>query len=221
MKILFIRHGESTGNQAQRISGRETDDLTSKGEQQVKRLGEFLKQSSWAPTHCYCSPLLRAQRTIEILFNCCHLTPLRVPMQTMVDLQEIHHGVLQGLTWQEAQDRHPELCAQLEASPTWIPIPEAESLQACRDRAHQGIHHLLQQHQNTDRLWVVSHGGILPYLVAALLEMPKVWGVQIAPTALFEFELALEYWTNADQNRYNPTLWQVHQFNERPHLIEG
>ncbi len=215
---MLMRHGESTGNREQRISGHKDDDLTTVGEQQVQQLAQVLNQTSWSPTHLYSSPLLRATRTADILRHSCSSPASPLPIQTLDCLREIDHGVLQGLTWVEAQHRYRKLCAALEASSTWIPIPEAESLQACRDRAHQFIQHLLQQHQNSDRIWVVSHGGILQFLIAELLEMPRVWGLAIPPTALFEFELALEHWTTTDQNRHNPTLWKVCRFNQTLHL---
>lgn len=214
MKLLLIRHGESTGNLEQRMQGWNEAALTETGILQAKALGEYLLKENGQPSHLYSSPLQRAVQTAQILRG---YSQSELKIQTAAELKELHNGVFQGLTWQEAQASYPALCWTLESSPDWIPIPEAESLQAARDRAQSFIQTLTTQHQNSDQIWVVTHGGILQYLVATLLESDRVWGLQISSTALFEFWLDLERW-HQGQNRFNPTLWQIRRFNQTPHL---
>jgi broad specificity phosphatase PhoE len=213
MRLLWIRHAESLGNQAQRIQGQIDEPLTQLGRYQASQLGQFLQQFSWRPTHIYTSPLQRAKHTAEILGGAAGY-----PLIAKPDLQEIHNGVLQGLTWAEARQQYPELCQQLESTPTWLPIPGAETPQQLQTRTTRFVEQLLSQHQQTDQVWIVSHGGILPYLLAALLETPCVWGVKIPLTAVFELELHLSHWPNRYQQGLNPHLWQIHRFNETPHL---
>ena len=44
LKLLFIRHGESTGNRAQRMSGQAADRLTAQGQRQCQQLARHLYQ---------------------------------------------------------------------------------------------------------------------------------------------------------------------------------
>ncbi|NCJ06586.1 histidine phosphatase family protein [Synechococcales cyanobacterium C] len=212
MHLLLIRHAESIGNCAAQIQAQVDDALTAKGKAQAQQLGRFLSRQSWHPTHLYCSPLVRSHHTAHLLRQALP-TPDLQPI-VAADLQEIDHGIFQGLTWAEAQIQYPDLCAQLTDSVDWIPIPGGESPQDCRDRAHRFLKTLLATHQNTDRIWVISHGGFLQYLIAELLGCDRTWGLAIAPTARFEFELDLSRWFQASLNLHNPVLWKIHQFNQ-------
>ncbi len=228
MKILWIRHAESIGNRNQQMQGQLDFALSAQGEQQAYLLADYLVQTCWQPSHLYSSPLQRATKTAQILLQGLpaleknHDSPLRglcqPPLHYHAELKEIDNGILQGLTWAEAKCQYPELCHKLESTPEWVAIPEAESLQDVSDRAHRFIHHLLTTHQNCDRIWVVTHGGLLPYLLAALIGSDRVWGMQIPATAMFEFELDRDRWLLPPPNTHNTTLWKIVRFNETPHL---
>jgi 2,3-bisphosphoglycerate-dependent phosphoglycerate mutase len=223
-QLLLIRHAESIGNQAGIMQGQGNYELSAKGQQQAQALGQRLAQEGKRPTHLYSSPLMRGRQTLAILLAC--LQECSVQLQDLplccVDrrLQEIDNGILSGLTWQQAKRQYPELCQALERSPDWIPISGAESPQTCYDRAQAFIQDLLANHQQSQRIWVMTHGGILPYLVAALLGSDRVWGFQSEPTALFEFVWDHDRWELNDQNLnlFNTTLWKIQRFNDSNHL---
>lgn len=217
LQLLFMRHAQSMANAEGRMSGDDRSDrLSEVGWGQVRQLAHCLLRES-APSQVYTSPLQRARQTVEgLLANQAVSTP---PIE-WEDLREIGGGILAGLTWAEAQSRYPDLCRSLESSNTWIPIPQAESLQHCRDRAHRVVQKLLQSHQNGDRVWVVTHGGFLQHLVAEVLGCDRSWRITIPPTGLFEFWIDCEHWQGADQNRFNPELWQIRRFNDSQHLTQ-
>lgn len=219
MHVLMVRHAESLGNREYRIQGRVDYALSEQGIEQAHALGQSLAENAWKPTHIYTSTLQRALHTAEILRDYWATRESTASVMPYPDLQEIKNGVLEGLTWAEVQETHPELSAALMASSDWIPIPGAESLKAARDRAQQFIQTITTQHQNEDRLWVITHGGFLQYLVAAILGSDRTWGLSIPPTAVFEFELDLDRWNTTDQNRYNALLWKICRFNDAAHLL--
>ncbi len=214
----MIRHAESVGNRDYRIQGRVDYVLSEQGIGQAHALGQFLAKHDPKPTHIYTSPLSRTVQTAEILRDYWATRESVAQIALLPDLQEVKNGILDGLTWAEAKVKYPELCETLMASTDWMPIPGAESLKACRDRAVQVIQSLMSQHRNHDRIWLVSHGGFLQYLISVLLGSDRIWGLSIPPTALFEFELDSNQWNTASQNRYNAILWRIHRFNEVPHL---
>jgi broad specificity phosphatase PhoE len=218
MHFLMVRHAESVGNREYRIQGRVDYVLSEQGVGQAHALGQFLAEHEPKPTHIYTSPLSRTLHTAEILRNYWATRKSVAQITLLPDLQEVKNGILDGLTWAEAKAKHPELCETLMASTDWMPIPGAESLKACRDRAGQVMQSLISQHQNTDRIWLISHGGFLQYLISAMLGSDRIWGLSIPPTALFEFELDCDQWNTTSQNRYNALLWRIRRFNEVPHL---
>lgn len=219
MKLLFIRHAESIGNREQRMLGHGNFELSAIGRQQAQTLAKHLWVNSWVPNHIYTSPLKRAVQTTEILHQEFAHAQLRLPPVVYADsLKEFQNGILQGLTWTEAQAHYPQLCQTLEASLDWIPIPGAEALETARDRAQQFIQRLLQNHIDSDQIWVITHQWILQHLIAALLGCPYSWKVEADYTALFEFWLDRSRWGCTDQNRFNTELWQIRRFNDGGHL---
>jgi broad specificity phosphatase PhoE len=213
MKLLWLRHAESVGNQ-QGIQGGDFE-LSEQGQYQAQQLAVYLSLEFWLPSHVYSSPQQRALQTTRILLQSLTINPIICYAE---ELQEVHNGIFEGLTWEQVQQQYPELCQSLVTSAEWLPIPGGESLLQVRDRAQQFINQLLRIHQNSDRVWIITHGGVLLHLIAVLLGSERTWGMDIPTTALFEFECDLDRWDCTDQNRYNSTLWKILRFNQTPHL---
>lgn len=243
LKLLFIRHAQSTGNQEKRMQGHGEFALSEVGRQQATKLAQRLLAEAWWPTRIYSSPLKRAAETTQILIDHFQTAPLPAAVSDLIDaevtvpidgtgaemhdplrvefaqeLAEFQNGVFQGLTWAEAVDQYPELCQRLESSPDWIPIPKAETLEDARSRAHRFISRLLQHHRNGDRVWIISHSWILQHLIAELLGCDRSWRLRATNTALFEFWLDHGRWDDTPQNRFNTDLWQIRRFNDGQHL---
>lgn len=241
LKLLFIRHAQSTGNQEKRMQGHGDFELSELGKAQAEKLARSLLAEGWFPSTIYSSPLKRAKQTTQILIEHFQAAPLPAAVSDLIDaaapaieaseffpekmmieyaeeLKEFQNGIFQGLTWAEAMERYPDLCHALESSPDWIPIPEAESLQTARARAQQFINRLLQRHRNGEQVWIVTHSWILQHLVAELMGCDRSWRLRATNTALFEFWLDRARWERGDQNRFNTDLWQIRRFNDSHHL---
>jgi 2,3-bisphosphoglycerate-dependent phosphoglycerate mutase len=241
LKLLFIRHAQSTGNQEKRMQGHGNFGLSETGREQSGKLARSLLAEGWFPSHIYSSPLVRATQTTQILLDHFLAAPLPAAVSDLIDaatppvdmpdgepgpipvhyadeLKEFQNGIFQGLTWAEAMEQYPDLCHALEASPDWIPIPGAETLEDARRRANQFIQHLLSHHANGDRIWIITHSWILQHLVAELLGCDRSWRLRAQNTALFEFWIDQSRWQRRDHNRFNTDLWQVRRFNDCHHL---
>lgn len=244
LKLLFIRHAQSIGNQQKRMQGNGDFELSPEGRHQAEKLAERLLTESWHPSHVYSSPLKRAVQTTEILLAHFLAEPLPAMVSDLVDgevdtpidllqpqpsrsipiayadeLREFQNGIFEGLTWAEAKQRYPDLCQTLERSADWIQIPGAESLQAARDRAHQFIQTLIDRHTDGDKIWIISHSWILQHLIAELMGCDRSWRIHARNTALFEFWVDRSRWQRTDQNRFNTDLWQIRRFNDYHHLL--
>ncbi len=230
MRLLLMRHAQCHSNVEGRMLGASNaaefakpqapfsaHELTDLGQSQAQALGTWLTQHPVAPTHLYSSPLQRAHQTWEWLLQSCGVAA-ELNLVSDRRLTEINQGILTGLTWLEAQQRHPQLCHDLEQSLDWLPVAGAESPADCRRRAHSILSHWLQQHSNDDCLWVVSHAGFLSHLVSELLGCDRTWGCAILPTGLFEFTLDSSRWPGDKENRFNTALWKINRFNSTEHL---
>lgn len=235
LKLLLVRHGQSVGNTENRMEGCSSTGLTPLGVEQSQRLGQHLATTNWHPTHLYCSPLARSTATLaEIvkelreeplpgvngLNSAPHAAIANTPKAVTLldDLKEYDAGIFTGLTWAEARDRHPDLCHQLETNLDWQPIPQAETLEQGHNRAQRVVDGLIDRHRNGDRVLVIGHHWILQHVIAGLMGCDRAWGLPMANTALFEFWLDRDRWSQPGPNRLNSELWRIKQFNATPHL---
>ncbi|RZM82500.1 histidine phosphatase family protein [Leptolyngbya iicbica] len=249
LKLLLLRHGESTSNRDRRMAGQDDAPLTALGVQQCQQLATWLYDQGWQPSHIYSSPLRRAVESTTVLL---HPWQWQLPDSQGVEatptassrawrnlslaargehppprfcyaaeLQEFQAGILTGLTWTEAQQRYPDLCEALVTSLDWLPIPQAETPRQGRRRAEAFVAQLLVQHRNGDAVWVMAHQWILEHLIAALMGSDRTWQISMGNTALFEFWLDCDRWSQTGMARHTSTLWQIQRFNERPHLLTG
>jgi broad specificity phosphatase PhoE len=216
LRLLLIRHAQSAGNEVGRMEGQGSTGLSPLGQWQAHTLGNFLKAQEFAPSHCYSSPLLRATQTAAALVAA--WSDQGIVVQPVDALQELHQGIFQGLTWAEAVAHYPELCQQLMTHPQYLPVPEAETLVEAQHRVQRWWQQLLVNHQPGDRIWVISHGGLMQYLIAQILGCDRIWQMAIEPTALFEFWLAETDGDATHPHRLNPEWWKIIRFNTRPHL---
>lgn len=229
LTLMLMRHAQSLGNLQGQMEGQRSSSLSPAGHWQARRLSQSLIQSDRLPTHLYSSPLRRATQTADSILDALRSAQHRLTIQPAEALQEVHQGIFQGLTWDQAQARYPQLCARLLSTLDWQPVPEAESLLAARMRAQQWLSHTLSSHHPGDVIWAVSHEGILQQLISVVMGCDRTWKISIPHTALFEFQLAAmpakepaslaasDWPQSLSHNRFNPEYWRICRFNDTSH----
>jgi 2,3-bisphosphoglycerate-dependent phosphoglycerate mutase len=94
-KIVFMRHGESTWNLANRFTGWVDVDLTEKGINEARSAGRVLREAGFAFDMAYTSVLKRAIRTLWLALD--EMDQMYLPITNDWRLNERHYGALQGL----------------------------------------------------------------------------------------------------------------------------
>ncbi len=231
MEVWLFRHAETWANRQGRMQSQQNlvlspsqpTELTPLGQHQAQALGQHLARVCGPPSRIYCSPLVRAQATlaeIQAIWPTAWPGPDACPTEWEPRLMEIELGIFSGLTWPEAQNQFPNLCDRLLQQLDWLPIPGAESPQDCRDRATAFCQTQLRNCTESDRVWIITHAGIMPHLLAVLLGCDRTWGIALDPTALFAFSLNRDRLDRQDINRFNPCLWTIRAFNDLSHLSQ-
>ncbi len=96
VKLVLLRHGESTANFANIYTGWNDVELTAKGREQAQAAGLLLKGViDFEPTHIHTSLLQRAIITANIVAEICDF--LYLPITKTWRLNERHYGQLRGL----------------------------------------------------------------------------------------------------------------------------
>ena len=213
MKLVFVRHAETTANAEGRLQGHADYELSPAGWAQVARLHERLEREGFRPTHAYSSPLRRCAQTAGVLAG-----SWPVEVSYWDDLKEYDVGIVSGMTWDEIAARHPAIDRELEESRQLAGVEGAESLAGRRARGQRVVDALLSRHADGDTVVAVTHGGILQQILAALMGTDRTWGMSIHNTARYEFDIALERWGMDGEGLLSTAFWRIERFNDAFHL---
>jgi 2,3-bisphosphoglycerate-dependent phosphoglycerate mutase len=104
IKLVLLRHGESTWNLENRFTGWEDVDLSLKGLEEAKEAGRLLRAGGYAFDLAHTSLLKRAIRTLWIALD--GMDRMWIPVQTSWRLNERHYGALQGLNKAETAAKY-------------------------------------------------------------------------------------------------------------------
>ena len=105
IKLVLLRHGESTWNKENRFTGWTDVPLTEKGIEEAKESGQVLKKEGYAFDVVFTNVLERATKTTEIVLHEMNLT---IPVHESWRLNERHYGALQGLNKAEMAEKFGE-----------------------------------------------------------------------------------------------------------------
>ena len=152
-EIILIRHGETEWNSQQRMQGHSNSDLSSLGQAQIQALGQWMKNVPF--DHIYSSDSLRAKQTAEAITQFSG-HELKIDLR----LREKNLGVFEGLTSDEARERHPEVYRLFKTAGSKYVIDEGESTQQLQGRALEIVEEIRIKHPE-ERVLLVTHGGFI------------------------------------------------------------
>jgi len=104
IRLVLIRHGESTWNLENRFTGWTDVDLTEKGIVEAHQAGRLLKEEGYTFDLARTSVLKRAIRTLWIVLD--EMDLMWLPVYRTWRLNERHYGALQGLNKKDTADKY-------------------------------------------------------------------------------------------------------------------
>ncbi len=164
LQVYLVRHGETLWNAARRIQGQSDSNLTKKGEQQARQVGERVK--NLGITHVIASDLGRTKRTAEIIADACGCSVQLDPRLRELNMGVLEQRPLDSLTAEEERWRKT-LVNGTEGGR----IPDGESMAEMSERMHEALNACLQLPAGSRPL-LVSHGMALGVLISTLLGLP-------------------------------------------------
>ena len=195
LRLVLLRHGESTWNKENRFTGWTDVDLSEKGRAEAREAGRLLAAEKHEFDVAYTSVLKRAIHTLWIALD--EMDMVWIPVHNSWRLNERHYGSLQGLNKAETAARHgdaqvkiwrrsydvppPPLAADDPQHPSFerryadVPpsqLPVGESLADTVDRFLPYWHDTIAPAiRNGRRVLIVAHGNSLRALVKYLEHM--------------------------------------------------
>jgi 2,3-bisphosphoglycerate-dependent phosphoglycerate mutase len=121
IRLVLLRHGESTWNKENRFTGWTDVDLSDRGRDEAKAAGQLLKEGGYTFDLAFTSVLKRAIRTLWTALD--ELDLLWIPVTKDWRLNERHYGALQGLNKAETAAKHGDAQIKIWRRSYDIPPP--------------------------------------------------------------------------------------------------
>lgn len=192
IKLVLLRHGQSSWNLENRFTGWTDVDLSEQGVKEAHNGGKLLREGGYVFDMAYTSVLKRAIRTLWIALD--ELDQMYIPIENAWELNERHYGTLQGLNKAETAEKYgneqvhiwrrsynvppPPLKATDERHPRFDPryknvdtavLPACESLELTLARVLPFWEkNIVPRLKNGEKLLIVAHGNSLRALVKHL-----------------------------------------------------
>ena len=161
--LYIIRHGETDDNKSGRYQGQTDTHLNEVGREQSRCVAA--RMASLQLDAIYTSDLARASESAEII-----AAGLNQDVIQDARLREIHVGRLAGLSVPEIAEHLPDFYARWEQDHD-IALPDGESPYQVQERVLEAIAAIRAQHPE-GHVAVVTHGGVIKLIVAAVLGLP-------------------------------------------------
>ena len=152
-QVVLIRHGQSRGNAEGRFGGHTATPLSPRGRKQARATARALASEKFSAI--YSSDLPRAVETAEPLAKIS-----RVRIQTTDAFRERSVGVMEGLTFEEAAEAHPEQYAALLRRDFDHVLSGGESYRQLLDRARRKLDEAIELNKG-GRIAIFSHTGTI------------------------------------------------------------
>lgn len=207
VRIILIRHGETTWNIEGRYQGQEDTPLSTRGLQQGQQLAEALKNIPL--DFCISSPLQRSYQTCKF---CADLHQL--PVAADARLTEINHGDWEGVLAPDIARQYPKEFEQWHTAPHLVQMPGAggESLEDVRCRVRAAFDEYVQKYDGKTIL-VAAHDAVNKAIICDILGlgMEHFWQIKQDNTCINVLE-------------YNEGTWRLvllNSVNHIGHLFSG
>jgi broad specificity phosphatase PhoE len=168
MKIYITRHGETEWNTKGKMQGWSNSNLTEKGIENAKRLGESLKHIDF--DSIYCSPLGRAVETAK---------HIKGDKDTQINieesLKEMGFGCWEGVAHTEIEELHPVERYNFWNKPHLYKPIDGESFEQLFARVKEVLEKIIGS--GDENVLIVSHAVTLKAIYAIVKKTPleELW----------------------------------------------
>ena len=183
MRLIVVRHGETSYNAQRRFTGQSDVPLNSMGERQAAALIKSLATEQLDAIVTSDSERTRITAKAIALNH-------GLPVHEDIDLRELAFGEWEGYTYDEVVARDATLASLWRTDPTEYAPPGGETVTQLRDRCARALHRWYTQYPEGSVLWV-THGGLIGVLLCHVLgiDLKRRWQFRHDNASITEIRL--------------------------------
>lgn len=167
-KLILIRHGATIYNDQGRLyDATDYPPINQKGKQEMQLLSEWLVQKTPHVDTIYASSSLRSIQSARILSK-----EYDQDYDVIEGLYERKAGLWGGLTFEQIEEKYPDMLEQYHENPYEYWPEGGESTQALRERVCNIINDIVMQNEYKTVV-IVTHEGVIQSLIASILAVPS------------------------------------------------
>lgn len=184
VRLIFVRHGETDWNKANRLQGRVETPLNKNGVKQIKKTAVKLKKSSEKPEIIISSSMARAVQSAGIISKI-----LAIPFQVNRNLAERDFGSLEGKTWEEINKIYGSGFKETDRKQQYdYRAYGGEGVEQVKERILDFLNYAIEKYDGKTII-IVTHAGILRFLSFLLHKMGINFSCDIKPGEFCIIEL--------------------------------
>ena len=166
-EIIYVRHGSTLYTEQKRFYV--SDDyppLNEKGREEIKKLSEWLKNTHINIDLIYSSPALSSIQSTRIIAK-----TLKKDFSVLDDIYGRRFGIWGGLTFQQIQEKYPELYQNYKKDPLNFQLEGLEKSDDVNKRVKKTIDFLLKNNPEK-KILIITHAGVIKSAVGQALCIP-------------------------------------------------
>jgi len=177
-KVILIRHGATIYSEQRRLyDTEEYPPINQKGKDEMENLTKWLAIRTPHVDAIYTSSSLRAVQSARILSK--HYD---IDYKEVDSLYERKAGIWGGLTFEQIEEKYPEMLEKYHENPYEYWPDGGETTQDVRSRIEKVLYSIVQENQYKTVL-IVTHEGVIQSAIASILGVtPECQGKIVVPT---------------------------------------
>lgn len=165
-KITFISHGATIHSEENRVSDNENyPPMNEAGEEEIEKICEWLKKRSIKNDVIYTSPALRTIQTAKKIAKV-----FKTDFEILEDLHPRKFGVWSGLTYEQIEDKYPQMLEQLHENPCSCCPDKGENVLEFNKRVSKLIKKIVNENIG-NRVIIVTYPDIIQSAISKAIQL--------------------------------------------------
>ena len=167
-KVTFIAHGSTVYSEENRITDRQDyPQINDTGYIEINKILEFIKNRGLKTDKIYTSPALCCVQSAEIISQ-----ELKMDFDVLPELYNRKCGIWSGLTFEEIEQKYPDLMEKYHKNPLTVYPENGEILESFNNRVKDILDNIINENIG-GRIIVVTHPSIIQSAIKSTLNIAE------------------------------------------------